>query len=227
MGQYHSFRMQRILRIALVLASAYVAWIFVSREGASRHWVQQNGMGSPEEFARTYFGSDVKILQFYARDGVVTEGGKTVICYGVVNAKSVKISPPVEGVGVAINRCVDAMPEHDTAYTLTAEGTDGRTVSASLTLRVEADQETLPQITSFRIAGRKQDYLGRPVFLLSYADRNGEEVSIDPPVFQTMHHAPIGQVYVAPTETTTYTLTVKGKHGHVARKQLTVEMPAK
>jgi hypothetical protein len=45
-------------------------------------------------------------------------------------------------------------------------------------------------------------------------------------VFPTLHGAPSGQFSVAPAKTTTYTLSAKGKNGHVAHKQLTVEVPA-
>ena len=219
-------RLQPYLRILLAGVVVYVGWIFLNRWLADRRWKQHEQTAAVNsEFEKVYGGAEVKILNFYARDGVLTEGGKTVICYGVVNARSVRIEPPLDGVGVTINRCLEAAPEHDTRYTLTAEGNDGRTVSESFLLSVRADADALPEITSFRIAARKKDYLGRTVFLLAYADRNAEEISIDPPVFEPMHRSPNGQFYVAPQQTTTYTLTVKGKHGHVARKQLTVEVP--
>jgi hypothetical protein len=219
---------QRLLRIVLVAAVVYLGWVFLDRETAGRRWIRQHAPApapANAKFDAVYGGSAVKILQFYARDGVLTEGDCTVLCYGVLNARSVRIEPPVEGVGVALNRCVSVAPERDTRYTLTAEGSDGRSVSESFQLPVVADPATLPKITSFRIAARKKDYLGRPVFLLSYALQNAEEVSIDPPVFEPLHRTPLGRFYVRPDKTTTYTLIVKGKHGHVARQQLTVEVP--
>ncbi len=160
---------QRLVRILLAAAVVYVGWVFLDRELAGRRWLRQHQplpSASNPKFDAIYGGSSVRILQFYARDGVLTEGDKTVLCYGVVNAKSVRIEPPVEGVGVALNRCVAAAPERDTRYTLTAEGTDGRTVSESFTLSVAPDPATLPKITYFRVAARKKDYLGRSVFLL-------------------------------------------------------------
>jgi hypothetical protein len=72
----------------------------------------------------------LKILQFYARDGVIIEDQSTVICYGVVNAKSLRIDPPMPGFYPALNRCVEVSPQHDTKYTLTAVGNDGQTASA-------------------------------------------------------------------------------------------------
>jgi hypothetical protein len=218
------------IRLAVAIALAYVLWIFASRSLSERRWIaahRPTEAARNPEFEKTYGGTDLKILQFYARDGAVTEDGKTVICYGVLNAKAVRIDPPVEGIGVSLNRCLEVAPEHDTRYTLTAEGHDGRVVTASFDLAVVPDPATLPKITYFRIAGRKKDYLGRPLFVLAYANQNAEEVSIDPPVFEPLHRAPLGRFYVRPDKTTTYTLTVKGRHGHRAQKQLTVDVPEK
>jgi hypothetical protein len=120
---------------------------------------------------------------------------------------------------------VEVSPERDTRYTLTAEGSDGHTVSESFLLAVKPDVATLPGITSFRIEDHKPDYRGRQVFLISFGARNPVTVDIDPPVFPTLHGAPSGRFYVAPEKTTTYTLTVTGKRGHKAQRQLTVEVP--
>jgi hypothetical protein len=169
-------------------------------------------------------GDGVKILQFYARDGVVTEGEKTVLCYGVSNARSVRIDPPVEGVGPALTRCVEVQPKRETHYTLIAEGSDGHTVSQSFDVRVGADTALLPKITSFRVAGCTKDYQGEPVFSVSFAAQNVEQVSIDPAAFQPLRGSTYGQFYVKPLKTTTYTLSVAGKYGHVARQQLKLDV---
>lgn len=167
-----------------------------------------------------------KITAFYARDMAVTEGGSTVLCYGVSNAKSVRLDPPVENISPSLNRCIEVRPKKETRYTLTAEGSTGQSVSESVTIRVGADQSTLPRITSFQIDGKQKDYAGQTMFTLSFGAANAEEISIDPPAFPTLHGAPAGQFSVKPDKTTTYTLTVKGKNGHVVRQQLTVEVPA-
>ena len=81
------------------------------------------------EFERVYGGTALRIIQFYSPDGDLMEGDSTVICYGVLNAKSVRIEPPVEGTGVAVNRCVPVAPKDDTRYTLIAGGNDGSMAS--------------------------------------------------------------------------------------------------
>lgn len=167
----------------------------------------------------------MKITAFYARDVLVIEGGSTVLCYGVSNARSVRLDPPVESITPSLNRCIEVRPKGETRYTLTAEGSVGESVSESVTIRVGADQSSLPRITSFQIDGKQKDYAGQTIFTLSFGCQNAEEVSIDPPVFPTLHGAPSGQFSVKPDKTTTYTLIVEGKNGHVARQQLTVEVP--
>src|SRR5665213_3551551 len=106
-------------------------------------------------------GPPVKIRAFYARETAILERGKTLLCYGVSDAKSVRIDPSVEGVSPALSRCLEVQPPAETRYTLTAEGADGTTVSQSAIVRVGADAETLPKIISFRIEGTQKDYAGR------------------------------------------------------------------
>jgi hypothetical protein len=142
----------------------------------------------------------------------------------VVNAKSVAIDPPIEGVYVALNRCVEAAPKRNTTYVLTAEGQNGKTVSASFTIRVQADPDSLPRIIAFGVAKHVVEK-GRHVYTLAFAFQNGKDVSIDPPVFSPIEDsAPFGQFFVAPDKTTTYTLTVTGAFGHKAQKKLTLEV---
>ena len=80
----------------------------------------------------------VKILQFYASVGALTVGEKALLCYGVENAKTVRISPTVEGVYPSTNHCLSIGPQHTTHYTILAEGFDGRVATQSFTLPVEA-----------------------------------------------------------------------------------------
>jgi hypothetical protein len=216
--------LQLLLRLALLAAGLYLAGVFGNRllEYRRRDFAKEREQASANTtFLHTYGGTDVRILQFYARDGELVEGRSTVLCYGVLNAKAVRIEPAVEGVSPALSRCVEVAPLRDTRYTLTAEGAEGRTISEAFTLKVVPDAESLPRIKSFGIARRGMDR-GRPYFVLSFTVENAETVDIDPPVIPTLHHAPLGRFEVAPEKTTTYTLTVTGKHGHKVKKQVKV-----
>jgi len=83
-------------------------------------------------------GGPVRILEFYASSGAVLRGEMAMLCYGVENAKSVRISPLLRGIYPSANRCIEIVPEHTTHYTLLAEGYDGTVDARSLTLPVQA-----------------------------------------------------------------------------------------
>jgi hypothetical protein len=206
----------------------YLGWVFVSRYVSTLRWSEQQRLTATPapntEFDRTYGGSALRILNFYARDGNMTEGESTLLCYGVVNARAVRIEPPVEGVYPAISRCISIAPEGETRYRLVAEGRDGQTAEASFVLPVRPDYASFPRITAFRIAGQ-QAQNGRPVYSLYFGAQNAEDISIDPPVFGTLHRAAYGRFFVSPDRTTTYTLTVTGKKGRRSQRQLTIEVP--
>ena len=79
----------------------------------------------------------VRILRFYASTGSLAPGHKAQLCYGVENAKSVRISPSIGLVTPVANRCLEIGPEHTTHYTILAEGFDGNVIPRFLTLVVE------------------------------------------------------------------------------------------
>ena len=89
----------------------------------------------------------VRILRFYATTGSITRGDKAQLCYGVANAKSVRISPSLEPVAPAANRCVEIVPQRTTHYTILAEGFDGDVVSKVITLVVEPALELRQEAT--------------------------------------------------------------------------------
>jgi hypothetical protein len=211
--------LQRRMWIAIAVLALYTGWLIGRHRGWSLGW---HGWRTPESAISVPegLGGRVKIVQFYAREGVVTEGGATVICYGVLNAKAVRIDPPIADIWPSLNHCIEVRPAQETRYTLTAQGADGTSVAQSFTLRTAADKALLPKITSFRVLACKKDYLGEPLFKLSFTDQNAEEVWVEPAVIPTLHRAPYGEFYATPG---TYTLSVKGKYGHVARQKLTVE----
>jgi hypothetical protein len=105
-------RVQPYLWLVFLAALVYAGWVLARGPGSGSHSPgtrpKVSGATNPPD------GDGVKILQFYARDGVVTEGEKTVLCYGVSNARSVRIDPPVEGVGPALTRCVEVQPKRET-----------------------------------------------------------------------------------------------------------------
>jgi hypothetical protein len=90
----------------------------------------------------------VRILRFSANVGAIMPGQKALLCYGVENARSVRISPAMIRVSPSANRCMEIFPQHTTHYTLLAEGYDGSVASQSLTLPVQIPF-VIPQLLQF------------------------------------------------------------------------------
>jgi hypothetical protein len=83
-------------------------------------------------------GADFKIVSFYAMPGTVHRGDSVDMCYGVSNAKSVKLDPPeVASMFPSLNRCVKVAPKKTTIYTFTADDGKGNTKTAQLTIEVQ------------------------------------------------------------------------------------------
>jgi hypothetical protein len=119
----------RLVASAVLLAAV---WGLSALPDAPMHsWIQP--VGAPR--------GPVRILRFYASTGSIAPGDKAQLCYGVENAKSVRISPAVDkAVGEVVpaaNRCLDIVPDRTTHYTILAEGFDGRVVTRFVTLVVE------------------------------------------------------------------------------------------
>ena len=105
--------------------------------GRGVSWVHPNGAAP----------GPVKILQFYSSVGSIRAGEKALLCYGVENAKSVRIAPLMEGEAPSSNRCLEVSPLHTTHYTILAEGFDGHIAMQSLTLPVDTtapDRDVVP-----------------------------------------------------------------------------------
>ena len=94
--------------------------------------------GRPSPPAKMETSGPVRIVEFFASAGTITPGQTAMLCYGVENAKSVRISPMLRGVYPSPNRCLEVAPQHTTHYTILAEGYDGAVDARSLTLPVQA-----------------------------------------------------------------------------------------
>jgi hypothetical protein len=82
-------------------------------------------------------GSDFKILSFYASPGLIHRGETVDMCYGVSNAKTVKLDPPEGNVWPSANRCLQVTPKKTTTYTLTIDDGKGNTANQQLTVTVK------------------------------------------------------------------------------------------
>ena len=81
-------------------------------------------------------GKEFAILSFYASPTVIQRGESAQVCYGVANAKSVKLEPQPQPVWPSVAHCVDVSPNKSTTYTLTIEDGAGKTQSQDVELKV-------------------------------------------------------------------------------------------
>jgi hypothetical protein len=81
-------------------------------------------------------GKELAIQSFYASPGAIHKGESVQLCYGVANAKAVKLEPQPNPVWPSYARCVDVSPAKTTTYTLTISDASGNTKSQSLQVNV-------------------------------------------------------------------------------------------
>ena len=126
--------------VALIIAALYVAWTFYSRHEANVKSQQEIAARQAEQRqreAQTIFGSGGLSFRTWSADKAVVRPGETAnICYGVVDAKTVRIDPPVEELKPSYLHCFEVAPKQTTTYKITAEDTHGHTASEQRTIQV-------------------------------------------------------------------------------------------
>jgi hypothetical protein len=124
---------------AVLLALIYAAWTIYSRSTANQRAEEEAAARKLAFDQKTLdmIGSDLKISMFYPNPPAIHAGEKALLCYGVANAKSVRIEPGVEAITPSLSRCVAASPRKTTEYTLTAEDGGGHSVTQAIVVRVQ------------------------------------------------------------------------------------------
>jgi hypothetical protein len=130
-------------KIVFTIAALIVIWIFLSRWWQNRS-IEYRAKDAAAEKRRAedratldqMGGKELAIQTFYATPGEIRRGQSVQICYGVANAKSVKLEPQSNPVWPSYSRCVNDSPAKTTTYTLTIADAAGNTKSQSLTVQV-------------------------------------------------------------------------------------------
>jgi hypothetical protein len=127
--------------VGVIIAAIYVAWMFYSRHRSN---VEAERAAAAKEQAQrqktvdAVFGNgEITFSVFSADRGVLKRGQQTQLCFGVTNAKTLKLDPPVAEIKPAYRHCLEIAPTKTTTYTITADDGKGHTKSESLTVRVE------------------------------------------------------------------------------------------
>ena len=198
---------------------------------------------SPEQtttYTLTAFGSDgnttsrqitlnvvppAKIIRFEVLREIGPGGANDVqfrLCYEVRDATHAEIDN--DGGAVVLNepRCQQVKPERTTTYTLSATGSDGRTVSRQATVDATRPPPPEPQILSFDASPAKVE-AGQKA-QLCFQLKDASNVQIDSGVPHLEAGTERQCVSVAPTSTTTYTLTAFNSEGKTRTRQTTINV---
>lgn len=160
----------------------------------------------------------VRITQFYADSSSVARGQRVLLCYGVENAKTVRLDPPRQELSAALARCVEATPAADTTYTLTAEGADGKTATRTLTIPVGPPVAKIVNVNVSSLEVKPGD----PV-TICYTVENARSVTIEPLHF-TGGAKLKGCVNDTPRRSTTYVISAIGAAGNKDQERVTVKV---
>ena len=159
----------------------------------------------------------VRITQFYATGSMTPRGEATNLCYGVDNATTVSIDPPVESLKPALSRCISVSPERTTIYTLTAEDQSGRKATQSVTVRV-----TGPRLQFDDLSISAKEVAKGEAVNFCFKAKNAAAVRGGPGRFLS-GGSPHGDCLVDhPVRTTTYKLTITGADGQTDEESVTV-----
>jgi hypothetical protein len=127
----------------VLIVVLYVGYIFLSRwqenRGIEQRAAAQRAAAQQREDRATVEqlgGKDLAIQSFYGSPGEVRKGETVQLCYGVANAKVVKLEPQDNPVWPSYSRCVDVQPSKTTTYTLTAEDGAGHSATQSTEIKV-------------------------------------------------------------------------------------------
>jgi hypothetical protein len=127
----------------VVVALLGVVYVMFSRwqehRSIDRHTTEQRAEKQREEdrvALEQLGGKDFAILSFYASPTVIRRGESAQLCYGVSNAKSVKLEPQPQPVWPSAAHCVDVSPIKSITYTLTIVDATGATKSQTVELKV-------------------------------------------------------------------------------------------
>jgi hypothetical protein len=127
----------------LLVASLSVAFVVISRWQDRRNIERQAAQELKEKqhaqdrlAVEQLGGKEFRILSFYASPTVIRQGQTAQLCYGVANAKSVKLQPEGPRVWPSAAHCVDVSPTKSITYTLTIEDGTGKTQSQDVEIKV-------------------------------------------------------------------------------------------
>lgn len=118
-----------LLTLILIVVGLRLGWFYLERSG-HEPLPEKRLPGIPAALNTT----ELRILNFYVPAASAVRGEETLLCYGVLNAASVKLTPPLANLSPSLARCVYVTLNRTTELTLTATGKDGLEASRSFVI---------------------------------------------------------------------------------------------
>jgi len=161
----------------------------------------------------------VRITQFYATKVRVPRGESASLCYGVDNAKAVRINPPVERLWPAMSRCFPVSPQETTTYTLIAEDSQGQTDSKSVLITATAPA---PHLEDLNVTAT--DVTAGQLIGFCFKAKNAVALHGGPGSFQHGGALEGDCLMDTPRQTTSYKITIEGPDGQTDEASITVKV---
>lgn len=139
-----------------------------------------------------------------------------MLCYGVENATTLALNPPVDKVWPALTRCIQVAPATTTKYTLTARNAAGAAASQTVALDVGPPKAKFLDIS----INSKEVKPGEQVSFCFKA-QNAVTVRGGPGKFMR-NDASHDCLIDRPKHTTTYKMTITGAGGDRDEAEITV-----
>ena len=133
--------MKKVLRYGgagFLIALAYLGWVMLQRHNANQEYERAAAESETARYKKLVpANTELKITQFYASKQVAASGESVLVCYGVENAHSVRIEPPIEDHLIPLPaKCIPFAPHRTTTLKLVAEGDKGGEATESITVKV-------------------------------------------------------------------------------------------
>ena len=128
----------------LLIVIVYSSWIMLSRwqenkqlEERAAQLARDKEKLQAQQTVDSLGGDRFDILSFYVSPGAIHKGDSAQLCYGVSNAKTVTLDPPIAEMWPSATRCFDITPTKTTNYTLTATDAQGNKKTLAVELKVQ------------------------------------------------------------------------------------------
>jgi hypothetical protein len=126
--------------VAMLIAMLYAGWTFYSRHQDTvrmQQEIDEKQQAARKRVVDQVFGhGEILFSNFSINTSRLKRGQTAELCYGVENAKTLKLDPPVEDIKPSYQHCLQIAPTKTTTYTITADDGAGHTKSLSLELKV-------------------------------------------------------------------------------------------